>query len=57
VTEAIVVALRERLARDTRSGQLGEELAAIRGRCASLPVLDSRSGDEILGYDLEAQPD
>ena len=53
LTEAIVVALRERLARETGRTQavpLSEDLAAIRRRCAALPVLDTRTGDEILGY-------
>ena len=30
---------------------LTEELAAIRRRCAALPVLDTRSAEEIIGYD------
>ncbi len=54
LTEAVVVALRERLARETgrtRAIPLGEELAAIRRRCAALPVLDARAGDAIVGYD------
>ena len=54
LTQAVVTALRERLARESRrisSVPLREELAAIRQRCAALPVLDSRSDDEILGYD------
>jgi len=54
LTEAIVVALRERLAREV--GRIGsvplrEELATVRRRCAALPVLDARTSDEILGYD------
>jgi antitoxin VapB len=59
LTEAVVVALRERLARETgrtRSIPLREELAAIRQRCAVLPVLDTRSADEILGYDGRGLP-
>jgi antitoxin VapB len=59
LTEAVVVALRERLARETgrtRSIPLREELAAIRRRCAGLPVLDTRSADEILGYDEHGLP-
>lgn len=59
LTQAIVVALRERLARETgrtRAVPLREELAAIRRRCADLPVLDSRSPDEILGYDERGVP-
>lgn len=53
LTEAVVVALRERLARQTgrtRPIPLHEELAAIRHRCAALPVLDDRTAKAILGY-------
>jgi antitoxin VapB len=59
LTEAVVVALRERLARQTgrdRAIPLRDELAAIRRRCASLPVLDQRSAEEILGYDERGLP-
>ena len=59
MTEAIVVALRERLAREagrTRSVPLSEELAAIRRRCADLPVLDARTSDAIIGYDPHGLP-
>lgn len=59
LTEAVVVALRERLAREagrTRSIPLREELAAIRRRCAALPVLDARTAEEILGYDERGLP-
>lgn len=59
LTEAIVVALRERLARETgrtRAVPLSEELAAIRRRCADLPVLDPRSGDVVIGYDRHGLP-
>lgn len=59
LTEAVVVALRERLARETgrtRVIPLREELAAIRRRCAALPVLDARTADEILGYDDHGLP-
>lgn len=59
LTQAIVVALRERLARETgrtRAVPLREELAAIRRRCASLPVLDDRSDEEILGYGHNGLP-
>lgn len=59
LTQAVVVALRERLARETgrtRSIPLREELAAIRRRCAALPKLDSRTDDEILGYDERGLP-
>jgi antitoxin VapB len=59
LTEAVVVALRERLARQTgrdRAVPLREDLAAIRRRCASLPVIDQRSAEEILGYDEQGLP-
>jgi antitoxin VapB len=59
LTEAVVVALRERLARQTgRPGAvpLRDELAAIRRRCAALPVFDDRSAEEILGYDARGLP-
>jgi antitoxin VapB len=59
LTEAVVVALRERLAREAgrvRSVPLREELAAIRRRCAALPVVDDRSADAILGYDGRGLP-
>lgn len=59
LTEAVLVALRERLARETgrtRAVPLRDELAAIRQRCAALPMLDTRSSDEILGYDHAGLP-
>jgi antitoxin VapB len=59
LTDAVVVALRERLARQTgraRVVPLREELAAIRKRCAALPVLDERTDDEIIGYDEHGLP-
>jgi antitoxin VapB len=59
LTEAVVVALRERLARETgraRTVPMREELATIRRRCAALPVLDNRAADEILGYDDRGLP-
>jgi len=54
LTEAIAVALRERLARlksRRRQRSLREDLREIGRRCAALPTLDERSTDEILGYD------
>jgi antitoxin VapB len=57
--QAVVVALRERLARETgraRDVPLREELGAIRRRCVALPVIDSRPADEILGYDERGLP-
>lgn len=59
LTEAVVVALRERLARQTGRARfipLSEELAAIRRRCAGLPVLDDRSTAAIIDYDQHGLP-
>jgi antitoxin VapB len=59
LTQAVVVALLERLVRvagHTRSIPLREELAAIRRRCAALPVLDLRTAEDILGYDERGFP-
>jgi len=56
---AVVVALRERLARlrgRSRRGRLRDELREIARRCAQLPTLDDRPGDEILGYDEGGLP-
>ncbi|WP_028934898.1 type II toxin-antitoxin system VapB family antitoxin [Pseudonocardia spinosispora] len=59
LTEVVIVALRERLARQqgrTRAVPLRDDLAAIRARCSTLPRLDDRSPDEILGYDDHGLP-
>ena len=36
--------------------RLLEEINEIADHCASLPVLDNRSTDEILGYDANGLP-
>ena len=60
ITDAVIVAMRERLAREERkqknSDALLEEIRAISHHCASLPVLDTRTADEILGYDENGIP-
>jgi antitoxin VapB len=59
LTEAVVAALRERLAREegkVRGRPLREELATIRRRLAALPVQDPRTQDEIIGYDEHGLP-
>ena len=59
LTDAVMQALRERLAREHRHRQtpcLRDQLRAIRQRCAVLPVLDPRSPEEILGYDERGVP-
>lgn len=56
LTEAVRTALAERLQRERlRRGRskrsLAERLNEIALRCAARPELDSRSADEIIGYD------
>ena len=54
LTDAIIHSLEERLERlkGRRSApDLVETLRAIGRRCSALPDLDTRSADEILGYD------
>ena len=56
LTEAVRKALAERLQREKlRRGQppqrLADELNKIALHCATLPELDLRSDDEIIGYD------
>lgn len=58
-TEAVTRALRDRLARLRRERskrRLADELDEIARHCASLPVRDSRSPDQILGYDEHGLP-
>jgi antitoxin VapB len=59
LTTAVVVALRERLARLRGRGRrrpLRDELREIGRRCADLPTLDERPADEIIGYDDRGLP-
>jgi antitoxin VapB len=61
MTGAIRAALEERLAREKRRREAGIErrrqaINAIVERFASLPVLDDRSDEEILGYDENGLP-
>ena len=58
-TEAVARAVRERLERVRRERsrrRLADELEEIAAHCASLPVLDGRSANEILGYDEHGLP-
>ena len=61
--ETITVATRRaledrirRLGTDAREAAMLEDLAAIRKSWSSLPVLDNRGADEILGYDEQGLP-
>ena len=59
LTTAVIVALRERLARlrgRSKRRRLRDELREIGRRCAQLPTLDDRSSEEILGYDDRGLP-
>ncbi len=55
LTNAVRTALAERLQRErVQRGQpahLAEQLTALGHECAALPDFDSRSPDEIVGYD------
>jgi antitoxin VapB len=60
LTEAVITALRQRLDRELRQEQstesLVEDVMEIGRHCASLPQLDRRPPDEILGYDKNGLP-
>lgn len=57
VTNAIRVTLeRERRRRSVRNDHLVQDLSRIAEECASLPVLDGRNPEEILGYDRHGIP-
>ena len=60
LTQAVINALRERLTREERKEQaiesLVEDVMEIGRHCASLPLLDARSADEIIGYDENGLP-
>ena len=58
-TQAVTKALRDRLIRVRRERtrrRLADELQDIAEHCASLPVLDGRQAEEILGYDEVGLP-
>ena len=59
LTEAVVLALRERLDRIRRPHRIGRLLAGIRAiqkRVARLPEFDARSAEDIIGYDENGLP-
>lgn len=60
LTEAILIALRERLERETgrrRARGLREEIERMQDRISRLPLLDPRADDEILGYGEHGFPE
>ena len=58
VTEAVQIAIRDRLEREQRlRGRASvEHLLRIARRYAARPVVDARPADEILGYDRDGLP-
>lgn len=60
ITVAVTVAMRERIERERHQNKnqeaLIDELMAIASHCASLPNMDTRTDDEILGYDENGLP-
>ena len=60
ITVAVTVAMRERIERERHQNKNQEalinELMAIAAHCASLPNIDTRTDDEILGYDENGLP-
>ena len=55
-TDAVIKAVRDRLARIRGGRSLVDELEEIAERCSRLPVRDRRSADEILGYGDDGLP-
>ncbi len=59
ITQAVLAALRERLKREQGRNavpRLRADLMEIGRRCAALPDLNSRTAEEILGYDEAGLP-
>ena len=56
ITEAVLVALRERLEREKRQRGVGRRLARLAEELTAYPVLDNRGADEILGFDERGLP-
>ena len=60
ITDAVIAAMREKLAREERKEEskrlLIADIMAIADHCSSLPVLDSRTEDEIMGWDENGLP-
>ena len=59
ITEAVIVALRAELDRESRRMRapgMAKQLLEVGARYAALPSYDERSDDEILGYDEHGVP-
>ena len=51
LTEAVLVAIRERLERERKHLRVGDRLARLVDELSAYPVLDNRPADAILGFD------
>lgn len=58
LTEAVVVALRDRLRREQlrKEARIRTRLARLQADVSAFPVLDQRPADEIVGYDADGLP-
>jgi len=60
ITDVVIEALREKLLREQGRRTpvaFKEAILAIGNRCAALPDLDTRSADDILGYNQDGLPE
>lgn len=58
LTDAVLVALRERLQREEERRRTGvaDRLRRLAAEVSALPVVDHRSDDELIGYDERGLP-
>ena len=56
LTEAVVVALRERLGRERARRDLVRRVTRLADEVSSYPVLDTRTAEEIVDYDETGLP-
>lgn len=57
LTQAVVVALRERLSReDARRLPVEARLRRLQAEVAAMPIHDRRPADDVLGYDADGLP-
>ena len=57
ITDAVTIAIEDRLVRERRSQRdVAARLRSVREDMRSVTVLDTRSKDEILGYDEHGMP-
>jgi antitoxin VapB len=60
ITDAVIQALREKLRRETgrRSAiRLRDQIRSISERCSALPDHDTRTAEEIIGFDRHGLPE